>query len=597
MNSEIHGGQVRLARYAGLLLMLLAAWLLAMPVMAAVEHSSDVDWFQLIMGLFGGLALFLFGMDQMSDGLKAAAGDSLRNVLAKLTTNRFSGAATGAFVTAILNSSSVTTVLVVGFITAGIMNLAQSIGVIMGANIGSTVTAQIVAFNITQYALLPVAVGFLMLFTAKQEKVRYYGMMVMGLGLVFFGMGVMSQAMNPLRSYEPFLELMQRMENPLLGIVVGAVFTALVQSSAATTGIAIVMASEGLLSLPAGIALALGSNVGTCATALLAAIGKPTDAVRAAMAHVIFNIAGVLLWVGFISLLADLVVAVSPSYPDLSGTDRAAQEVPRQIANAHTAFNVINTFVFIGFTTQIARLVEWLVPDKPVRQDVIVEPRFLDSDAASAPAVALEQVRMEFGHMGEIAMSMYKEIRPAVLEHDPEHVNTIARRDDQVDLLNDAVMEYLQQLSSADLTDAQSAELAHLLSATDNLESLADVVESELSRTALTAIAENIETSERTRELFQGLYRLVGSAAELAIQAVRDNDQSCAQQVMTMKGEVRHLSDKLLERKASRLAGQGRESLVHLQNELAAIDQVRRIYTLAKRIAKTVLPEEVAAKD
>jgi len=244
------------------------------------------------MQLFGGLALFLFGMEQMSDSLKAVAGEKMKTILSKLTTNRVSGALTGALVTAVIQSSSVTTVLVVGFISAGLMSMSQSIGVIMGANIGTTITAQIVAFKVTKYALLMISVGFTMLFFSQQHKIKQYGGMLMGLGLVFFGMGVMSEAMHPLRSYQPFLDLMVNMSNPLLGILVAAAFTALVQSSSATTGIVIVMASQGFISLPAGIALAFGANIGTCVTALLAAIGKPREALRAAAVHVLFNVLG-----------------------------------------------------------------------------------------------------------------------------------------------------------------------------------------------------------------------------------------------------------------------------------------------------------------
>ena len=346
------------ARRAGPTAVFVLMLFAVLPALAATPDEQAINWLTLLMGLFGGLAMFLFGMDQMSEGLKAAAGDTLKDVLARLTRNRVMGALTGAFVTAVLNSSSVTTVLVVGFISAGFMSLAQSIGIIMGANIGSTFTAQIVAFNITQYALIMVAAGFFMLFTGKQEKIRHYGAMIMGLGLVFYGMGVMGEAMAPLRSYPPFIELMARMENPLLGILVGAVFTGLVQSSAATTGIAIVMASGGLIALPAGIALAFGANIGTCVTALLAAIGKPTDAVRAAVVHIVFNVAGVLIWVLFIPQLAEFVTAISPAAPELTGKARMAAEVPRQIANAHTVFNVANTLLFLGFTTTFARLVE-----------------------------------------------------------------------------------------------------------------------------------------------------------------------------------------------------------------------------------------------
>ncbi|MCP3866488.1 MAG: Na/Pi cotransporter family protein, partial [Gammaproteobacteria bacterium] len=244
---------------AFVVLLLLAVGFIAFADEAKAAANSP-DWLQLTLGLFGGLALFLGGLQLLSEGMKKAAGQAMKKVLGTLTTNRFMGAITGAFVTGILNSSTVTTLLVVGFIGGGMMTLAQSVGVIMGANIGSTVTAQLLAFNLSAYSLGPVAVGFFMFFSAKREKVKYYGMMIMGIGLVFYGMGLMSSAMTPLRTFEPFLDILKGLENPAAGILAGAVFTAIVQSSAATVGIAIAMASEGLLALPAGIALALGAN-------------------------------------------------------------------------------------------------------------------------------------------------------------------------------------------------------------------------------------------------------------------------------------------------------------------------------------------------
>ena len=237
------------------------------------SNQANLDLFKMTMGLLGGLALFLFGMEQMSDALKAAAGEQMKNLLAKLAMNRFTGALTGAFVTAIIQSSSVTTVLVVGFITAEVMSLSQAVGIIFGANIGTTITDQIIAFKITKYALLLITIGFGMLFIGKTDRIKNYGGMLMGLGLIFFGMGVMSDGMNPLRTYPPFTDLMERMENPIFGILVSALFTGLVQSSSATTGIVITMASQGLISLPAGIALIFGANIGTCITATLASIG------------------------------------------------------------------------------------------------------------------------------------------------------------------------------------------------------------------------------------------------------------------------------------------------------------------------------------
>jgi phosphate:Na+ symporter len=570
--------------------------LYCLPALAEAPGAAEIDWFRLGMGLLGGLAMFLFGMEQMSEGLKGAAGDTLKDILARLTRNRFMGAITGAFVTAVLNSSSVTTVLVVGFISAGFMSLAQSVGIIMGANIGSTFTAQIVAFNITQYALIGVALGFYLLFAGRQEKTRHYGAMIMGLGLVFYGMGVMGEAMTPLRSYEPFLELMTRMENPLLGILVGAVFTGLVQSSAATTGIAIVMATEGLITLPAGIALAFGANIGTCVTALLAAIGKPTDAVRAATVHIIFNIAGVLVWILFIPQLAELVAAISPSSPELSGKARLAAEVPRQIANAHTVFNVANTLLFIGFTTGFARLVEKLVPEKPVTPEkIIIQPKFLDPALFEVPSMALERVRYEIGHMGEIVAAMLETTRNAYMNRDRNGFDSVQKMDDQVDILNAAILEYLSEIHQTVLTEQQSREFRALMSATVNLESLADVIETELVDIGREFLDKDIRASDTTRSLLQNLATGISAAVAGSIKAIRENDETAAAEVIALKDDIRQMADAALAQQSERIAvkGAGRLELVRLEMEL--LDNLRRMYTLAKRIAKEFVPQEVAA--
>jgi phosphate:Na+ symporter len=581
---------------AFLLLAGLLLGLLTLPVLAADSAGQDIDWFKLGMGLLGGLAMFLFGMEQMSEGLKAAAGDKLRDVLSRLTRNRVMGAVTGAFVTAVLNSSSVTTVLVVGFISAGFMTLVQSVGVIMGANIGSTFTAQIVAFNVTQYALVMVAIGFFMLFTAKQDKTRYYGAMLMGLGLVFYGMGVMGEAMTPLRSYQPFLDLMIRMENPLLGILVGAVFTGLVQSSAATTGIAIVMATEGLISLPAGIALAFGANIGTCVTAILAALGKPVEALRAATVHIIFNIAGVLLWVMFIPQLADFVAAISPASPELAGKARMAAEVPRQIANAHTVFNVANTLLFLGFTTYFARLAERLVPDRPEPEKIIIRPRYLDAELIEVPAMALEGVRLELGHMGEIITGMFATLRSAFAERDRATCERVLKMDDQVDILHEAILEYLSEIRQQPLTDRQSMEFQALMSATINLESLADVIETELVDIAEKFIDQEGEPSEATQLLLRDLADKVSQAIEDVIRSVRENDEKAAENVIAVKDEIRRIAEEFLVHQSQRMGVKEDRHLALVRLELELLDKLRQMYTLTKRIAKELVPDEVASK-
>ena len=239
--------------------------------------TGMIDITTIVVGLLGGLAIFLFGLEQLTDMLKATAGDRMRNVLAQVTTNRFKAALAGGFTTAVIQSSSVTTVLVVGFVSAGLMSVQQSIGVIMGAEIGTTVTAQIIAFRVTEYALVAVICGFVLQFFFKDARTRRYGTMILGLGLVFFGMNLMGDATRPLRDYQPFIDLLAQMDNAVLTVLLSAGFTALIQSSSATTGVIIVLGSQGLISLEQGIALVFGANIGTCVTALLASIGKPVS--------------------------------------------------------------------------------------------------------------------------------------------------------------------------------------------------------------------------------------------------------------------------------------------------------------------------------
>jgi len=558
----------------------------------------EVDWLQLGMGLFGGLALFLGGLDLLSEGLKKAAGNTLRTILQKLTVNRFMGAITGAFVTAVLNSSSVTTVLVVGFVTANVMTLAQSVGVIMGANIGSTMTAQLLAFNLSAYSLILVAVGFFMNFASKNDKTKYVGMMILGLGLVFYGMGMMSEGMKPLRSYEPFLDILASMENPLFGILAGAVFTGLVQSSAATVGIAIAMASEGLLSLPAGIALALGANIGTCATALLAALGKPTEAVRAAVVHICFNITGVLIWLPFLSILAEIAIDLSPAATGLEGTAKLAAEVPRQIANANTMFNVINTLLFIGFTTWFARLAEKLIPERAPPEGVIIEPEFLDEAALEAPSIALENARREIERAGLITLEMMEALRDALEKKNKEQLDDVARRDDEVDILQAAIMAYLGQIRQRMLTEDEGATQQALVAAMMNIESVGDVIETDMVGVVKAYLEGEYEASTKeTQDMVKGLFETVRRSVELVVKAVGQSDQRAAQEVLLLKDEIRDFADRLFERHAKRLHSDDPKYLQRVRLMMTFIEQLRHMYTLTKRIAKTQLPLEVARQE
>ncbi len=559
---------------------------------SAPEAPATLNLSVLLMGLFGGLALFLFGMEQMSESLKAVAGERMKSILSRLTSNRLMGAVTGAFVTAVIQSSSVTTVLVVGVITAGLMSLSQSIGIIMGANVGTTITAQIIAFKITKFALLMIAVGFGMLFFSKRERIRQYGTGLMGLGLVFFGMSVMGDSMEPLRSYQPFLDWMIQMETPAVGILVGALFTALVQSSSATTGIVIVMASQGLITLPAGIAVIFGANVGTCVTALLASIGKPREALRASMVHVLFNTAGVLVWLPFIDQLAALVTSFSPVAQDLTGTAKLAAESPRQIANAHTVFNIANTLLFLPFAGQFARLVEKMVPDRPMEDERLVRAKYLDEELLSTPSLALDRARLEILHLGDLVMEMLERILPAMVAGEREELQEIADLDDGVDLLHGQIVTYLGKISQHPLTESQTAEFLKLMETTNDLENIGDIIETNLARLGTERIEEGVSISAPTQQVIQEFHRAVKRALAAAMQAATQKSEEAARVVIDMKQEINRLADSAALHQARRLVAEEPNRLPAYTVEMDILQNLKRIYYFAKRMARLVVPSE-----
>lgn len=554
------------------------------------SDASTLHVFTMVMGLFGGLALFLYGMEKMAAALKVATGEQLKTILAKLTTNRVTGALTGAAVTAIIQSSSVTTVLVVGFITAGVMSFSQAVGVILGINVGTTITAQIIAFQITEYSLLLVAVGFAMVFIGAQDRIKQYGAMVMGLGLLFFGMGVMSDVMKPLRSYQPFLDLMAHMKNPILGILIAAAFTGLVQSSSATTGIVIVMASQGFITLPAGITLIFGANIGTCVTALLASIGKPKEAIRAAVVHIVFNIIGVVIWIGFIGQLAQIVIWLSPVAQGVSGVEKLAAETPRQIANAHTIFNIANTIIFLPFAGLITRLVERLVSDKPaVEVESEATPIIttqLNPELLAVPSLAIEQAQRQIVLMAEVVRGMLADIMPAFMANDMRIIEGITRREDHVDHLDRQTTSYLTQIAHSDLSLQQSESIVKLLHVTTDLEHTSDVIAESLVALLVKKAEGNIELSEEGQEELIGYHQLVLESYERAIEAFENDDTALAQTVRVSKSELDQLERTYRQTHYNRLNREVQASVDSSHIHLDLVDYLRRINAYAESIAR-----------
>ncbi|MCP4294861.1 MAG: Na/Pi cotransporter family protein, partial [Proteobacteria bacterium] len=489
---------------------------------AAENPSPVIDWIKLTIGLFGGLSIFLYGMEKMSEAMKIVAGDRMKDILSALSNNRIVGMITGTLVTAVIQSSSVTTVMLVGFVTAGLMSFSQSIAIILGADIGTTITAQIVAFKVTKYALFIVSVGVGLIFFSKKTKTQQYGYMIMGLGMVFFGMSIMSDAMKPLRSYQPFLDLMGQMSNPLLGILVSAAFTGLVQSSSATTGVVIVLATQGVLSLEGGISLVLGANIGTCITAGLASLGKPREAVRVAIAHVMFKLLGVAIVLPLIPYLADLARYISPAAESgLSAAEEMALVVPRQIANSHTLFNVGLALLFIPFTTQYARLINWMVKDKPsVLEDRNLKIRYMHKILIKTPALALDASKHESQRIGARLKILIETIVPNTLHGEIEGFEKAAELDREVEAIYQQIIRYLRDIAkSGQMTAEQSRNFEAIMSVSNELEHLAGITGNELIPIGKRRITEKIKVSKKTEEMLIKLNKIIFDSLLMALDA------------------------------------------------------------------------------
>jgi len=558
--------------------------------------TVELDGYALTSGLIGGLALFLLGMDIMTRALKRVAGDHMKEMLAKMTGNRFVAATTGATITALIQSSSITTVLLVGFISAGLMSTSQSVAVIIGANIGSTVTAQVLAFKVSKIALPVLSLGLFVSMVAKREEWRQYGRITLGLGMVFFGMSVMSDAMSPLRSYAPFLDFMQTLDNPLLGALVGAGFTALIQSSGATTGIIIVMAGQGLIGLEGAIALALGANIGTCITAMLAAIGKPREAVRSAVVHTLFNVVGVLIWIGFVSQLADLGRLMSPSHPELTGLSRTAAEIPRQIANVHTFFNVVNAALFIGFTAQITRFVEWLVPDRPLAEAERFAPRYLDEQLLSTPSIALDAARREIVRLGGLVCDMLDAAIPAIISGKHVDLDRLKAMDVPVDSLHREIIGYLRNVSLTNLSAHHSDQLIAWIKIANDLEHIGDGVATNLVGSSKKRIDENIVISKKTGRVISELHGMVLEALAETIGALDQEDRGRAKDVRAMKQDFSQRIEEISRYGIDRLKTDEPKRLTTYAREIELVEMLDDIFKTARRIARTQIGVFKSAK-
>ncbi len=567
---------------------LIAMALLPSMVVADDGTSTSLDWFTMFMWLAGGLAIFLYGMEQLIKGLLVVAGDQIKSLLAKLTTNRVMGAITGAGVTAIIQSSSVTSVLTVGFVSAGLMSLSQAAGVIMGANLGTTVTAQIIAFKVTNFALLMVAIGFTIQFFAKLNKKIAIGRLIMGLGLIFFGMDVMSEGMAPLKDYQPFLDFMVDLQNPLLGILAGFVFTAMIQSSSATIGIIIVMASNGFLTLPAGIALALGANIGTTVTALLSTIGKSREAIRTGLIHLQFNVFGVLLILPFIPELSELAVYISSH--QFSGNDVTieilAANTPREIANANTLFNLINLLVFLPLIPVFLWIANRVLPiDENEKNSDEFTTEFLDETFVSSPSLAINAVMLELDRYQQKHALFYKRV-VALIEN--PNIDKLAKEDFNLHRFRNyqqKILTYLGRVGQSEFSKEEQMQFLDLMQVLNSMESMLEAIETNIISVLHKMIEENIQPSETMLELVGQLSNEVGKSIGNAINAVVNSDKECAFAVVSVKQAINHLIQDALKHQVKRFKPT-EERLNIFRYEMQLVDAFKQLHTLSKRIAK-----------
>lgn len=538
----------------------------------------------------GGLALFLYGMELMTGALKAFSGDRMRSILARLTGNRFTGMLAGLLVTAVIQSSSVMTVLVVGFVSAGLLTLTQAIPVIIGAGIGTTVTAQIIAFKVTESALTLITIGFVLQLLPRPDHWQQAGRIVLGLGLLFSGMNVMSDAAAPLRSYPPFIAAIQQLDSALAGLLLSATFTAFVQSSSATTALILVLAGQNLLTLEQAIPLIFGANIGTCITALLASVGKSRDAIRAALVHVLFNTLGVLLWFGFRDVMAAFVRVLS-------------DDPSRQIAHVHTLFNTGTACVFIWFVNPFARLTIRLVPDRPAEVPDIAQPKFLDEILLKTPAMALDATRLELTRLGMATLEMVRDVFPTVARGDQAELDHLEGLDEHVDSLHGAVVTYLGQLSHSPLSDQQSRRLHNSLLIATYFENMGDMIESSLVTVGRRRLRLGLVISSETQQVLEKLHREVSWAVERVVRSLGDNDPSVAKEVAGFKTEINSLVASAERHLSRRLAASEPMRLTAFRLESEILEHLKRIYYFARRIASMVVenvdgnPDDTPAKD
>ncbi len=491
---------------------------------------------QIVFGLVGGLAIFIYGMNMMSECLQKAAGEKMKSILALLTRNPVLGVLAGAITTAVLQSSSATTVMAIGFVSAGLMSLPQAISIIFGANIGTTMTAQIIAFKITDYIYIIIFIGFIISFVAKSEKVKSIGQTIFAFGLLFLGIETMGDVMKPLASSPVFTDLIAKVSNmPVLGVAVGTLMTLVVQSSSATIAVLQNFAAQAgpdgvtsILGLTGAIPILLGDNIGTTITALLASIGQNKDAKRTAVAHCIFNVSGCLLFIWFIKPFAALIQYISPKGPEI-------EVISRQIANSHTVFNITMTLIWVCLINVMVKIVMTLIPDgKAVAVDP-AKPLYLDEKMTNQPTAALQLVAKEILHISDIVKGAVSNTIELVKTEDISQLEGLLEKGKNIKALTEKTTEYLALLfSSGTMTEQQAAQTASLMYILSDVERMGSL---------------SVEIAKCIQEKEQNNYKYTSEAMDELQKSLRTLEKMFIDSMKALQGDKSVQIDKMLKRK------------------------------------------------
>ncbi|MGE5529661.1 MAG: Na/Pi cotransporter family protein [Patescibacteria group bacterium] len=519
---------------------------------------------ELIFGVLGGLTLFIYGMNLMSDGLKKVAGDKMRRILEAVTKNPLMGVLVGTAVTAVVQSSSATTVMVVGFVNAGLMTLTQAIGVIMGANIGTTMTAQLIAFKIGVYAYPIAALGFVLFFLGRRRQLKYAGQVILGFGILFIGLNTMSDVLKPLAQSKLFTGWITSIgSHRIWGVLVGMAMTMIVQSSSATIGVLQSIASQpvtvggtvrALIPLYAAVPILLGDNIGTTITALLASIGANRTAKRAAVSHTLFNIFGTVICLLAFPFFVALVLRLSPVPRPGAGITEAGV-VSRQIANAHTLFNTLNTLIWLPMVGVLAWIVNRLIPGKDEGLEKGV--KYLDQHVVNNPGVALDLSIKELVRMGGIAHAFLADVEKLTAQQDSQiltKMNAVQETEDVLDHLQAQIIHYLSVIvSRSTLTEKQSDRLANLMHTTGDIERIGDHC-TNIAELAAYKIEEHIVFSEQAHEELRRVFGLSAEMFGLCLRGLEKEDMEAARRVLELEKTVNDLEKELRRNHLERLS-------------------------------------------